>query len=78
MAVVKRLANVKTRRETGLDFVVTAINILTPFGIKQIKEQKPFFPGQEEELRKELARVQEMLDIALMAESQSPGIPARP
>ncbi len=61
---VKRLANMKTRRETGLDFVVTAIDLQTPFGVKQIKEMEPFFPGQEEALRKELERVQAMMDIA--------------
>lgn len=33
---VKRLANMKTRKETGLDFVVSAINLQTPFGVKQI------------------------------------------
>lgn len=64
MAVmVKRLANQKTRRETGLDYVVGAMNLLTPFGIKQIKDQKPFLPGQEELLRAELDRVQELADI---------------
>ena len=52
----KRLANKKTRNETGLDYV--------PFGSRLIKDQKPFFPGQEEELRAELARVQRMSEIA--------------
>ena len=60
----KRLANRKTRSETGLDYVVGALNLLTPFGTRIIKEQKPFFPGQEEELRADLERVQRMLDIA--------------
>ena len=60
----KRLANRKTRSETGLDYVVGALNLLTPFGTRIIKGQKPFFPGQEEELRAELERVQRMLDIA--------------
>ena len=64
MAAVKRLANVKSRKETGLDYVVSAVNLLTPFGIKQIKEQKPFVPGQEESLRAELDRVQVMMGIA--------------
>ena len=62
---VKRVANMKTRRETGLDFVVTAIDLQTPFGIKMIKEQEPFLPGQEEALREELQRVQRMMDIAV-------------
>jgi hypothetical protein len=61
---VKRLANLKTRRETGLDYVVSAMNLLTPFGAKQIKEQKPFFPGQEDALERELDRVAEMLETA--------------
>lgn len=67
MALIKRLANVKTRRETGFDYVVSALNVLTPFGAKQLKEQKPFFPGQEEELRKELERVGRMMDISIEA-----------
>ena len=60
----KRLANKKTRNETGLDYVVNSMNVQTPFGFRLIKEQKPFFPGQEEELRAELARVQRMSEIA--------------
>lgn len=62
--MAKRLANVKTRKETGLDYVTAAINLLTPFGTKQIKQQQPFFPGEEAALREELNRVQRMLDIA--------------
>ena len=61
----KRLANKKTRSETGLDYVVSAMNLLTPFGSKLIKEQKPYFPGQEEELRAEFERVQQVIDIAV-------------
>lgn len=61
---VKRLANVKTRRETGLDYVISAMNLLTPFGAKQIKEQKPFFPGQEGALEAELDRVGQMVETA--------------
>ena len=60
----KRLANKKTRNETGLDYVVNSMNVQTPFGSRLIKDQKPFFPGQEEELRAELARVQRMSEIA--------------
>ena len=67
---VRRLANKKTRRETGLDYVVGALNLLTPFGARLIKEQKPFFPGQEEELRAELKRVQRMVDIAAANERE--------
>lgn len=40
------------------------MNVLTPFGSKLIKDQKPFFPGEEDALRAELARVQRMSEIA--------------
>ena len=60
----RRLANKKTRNETGLDYVVGALNLLTPFGSRLIKDQKPFFPGEEEQLRAELERVQRMAEIA--------------
>ncbi len=66
----RRLANKKTRSETGLDYVTGALNLLTPFGTKVLKEQKPFFPGQEEELRAELERVQKMADIAAANERE--------
>ena len=66
----RRLANKKTRTETGLDYVVSALNLLTPFGAKLIKEQKPYFPGQEEALRAELGRVQKMADIAAANERE--------
>lgn len=59
-----RLANQKTRREIGLDYVVSAMNLLTPFGTKQVKDQKPFFPGQEEALEQELDRVAKMAETA--------------
>ena len=56
----RRLANVKTRTETGLEYVLTSLDIYTPFGQKILKELKPFFPGQEEDLRKELEKVKDM------------------
>lgn len=68
--IVKRLANKKTRRETGLDYVISSMNILTPFGSKLIKDQRPFLPGEEEVLRGELMRVQELMDIARANKSQ--------
>lgn len=64
MAVTGRLANVKTRRETGLDYVVAALEVLTPFGKSLIREQKPYFPGQEEELREELTRIETLVKLA--------------
>ena len=57
----RRLANVKTRRETGLDYVMFNLDLNTPFGKKQLKEVQPYYPGEEEELRQELDRVEKMI-----------------
>lgn len=59
----KRLANAKTRRETGLDYVVGLLNIQTPFGKKQIKGIKPFFVGEESKLKRELHRTEKLLTM---------------
>ncbi len=57
----RRLANVKTRKETGLEYVMFGLELGTPFGKKELKELKPFFPGEEDELRDELDRVEQMI-----------------
>lgn len=60
----RRLANIKTRSETGLDYVMSQINLNTPFGKDILKATKPFFPGQENELRAELDKVEDMIHFA--------------
>ena len=60
----RRLANVKTREETGLTFVMSKLDLMTPFAQKLLKETRPYFPGQEEELRQELNRVECMMRFA--------------
>ena len=59
----RRLVNVKTRSETGFDHVMTHLDLNTPFGRKLLKERKPFFPGEEEELCKALDRVENMVEF---------------
>ena len=59
----RRLANVKTRQETGLEYIMQSIDLNTPFGKKQLKEIKPFFPGEEDELKEELDKVEKMVDF---------------
>ena len=59
----RRLANVKTRRETGLDYVMFNLDLNTPFGKKQLKEIQPYYPGEETELRLELDRVERMIQF---------------
>lgn len=62
--MAKRLANVKTRSETGFDYVVSGIDLNTPFGKKLIQEKQPFFPGEEALLRRELDKIEDMLALA--------------
>lgn len=64
----RRLANVKTRRETGLDYVMFNLDLNTPFGKKQLKEVRPYYPGEEAELRRELDCVEQM--IAFVKQNQ--------
>ena len=59
----KRLANAKTRSETGFDYVMSRININTPFGKKMIKEKRPFFPGEEHMLRGEFDKLGKILEF---------------
>ena len=64
----RRLANVKTRRETGLDYVMFSLDLNTPFGKKQLKEVRPYYPGEEAELRDEMDRVEQM--VAFVKQNQ--------
>ena len=57
------LANPKTKSETGLDYVKSSIDLNTPYGNRKLKEIKPFFPGQEKELRILLDDLDRMLDF---------------
>lgn len=56
-----RLCNPKTKTETGYDYVVNALRILTPYGRKRVKAIKAYEPGKEEELRKELDRLEKTI-----------------
>lgn len=58
-----RLANVKTRSETGLDYVMQGVNVSTPYGKKLTKEIVPFMPGQENELEDEFYKVEKLLNL---------------
>ena len=63
MGANRRLANIKTRSETGLDYVMQNIDLNTPFGKKQLKEISPYFPGEEDELRAELDKLELMVEF---------------
>ncbi|WP_130862588.1 lysine 5,6-aminomutase reactivase ATPase KamC [Bacilliculturomica massiliensis] len=53
----KMLANTKSRTETGFEHVLHSINVITPFGVKRVKGIRPFYPGQERELREEFEKM---------------------
>ncbi|QAT43822.1 lysine 5,6-aminomutase reactivase ATPase KamC [Aminipila luticellarii] len=55
-----RLANVKTRKETGLSYVMQSIYTATPFGTKIMKELEPYMPGQEEALEREFSKMEQI------------------
>jgi len=61
--ILVRLSNVKTRSETGLDYVLNNINIITPFGRKIVKDITPFFPGAEKSLRYELDKLEQIVAL---------------
>ena len=63
MGANRRLANIKTRSETGLDYVMQNIDLNTPFGKKQLKAISPYFPGEEEELKAELDKLELMVEF---------------
>lgn len=58
-----RLANIKTRSELGLDFVLRSINVQTPYGIKRVKGIVPFMPGEEEQLIHEYEKIRTFLGL---------------
>ena len=60
----RRLANVKTRHETGLDYITQKLEIETPFGRNELSEMKPYFPGDEDLLREELDRLGSVAEYA--------------
>ena len=59
----RRLANIKTRKETGLDYILQNLELGTPFGRKELSNIAPYFPGEEEELRKELDHIEDMMEF---------------
>ena len=57
------LATEKVKRETGLSHVFASLNILTPYGQKQLRGMRPFMPGEEARLEEEFERIREIGEI---------------
>lgn len=60
---IRVLANPKTKLETGLDYVKSKINLNTPYGKKKLKDIKPFFPGEEDELIEVFEDLENMISL---------------
>lgn len=58
-----KLSNEKTKVELGLRYVIGRIDVLTPFGKNTVKKLKPFFPGSEGRLVKELDKLETLYNI---------------
>ncbi|MGL4484956.1 MAG: MutS-related protein, partial [Anaerovoracaceae bacterium] len=58
-----QITNAKTKEESGLDYVISALTLYTPFGEALKKNAKIFLPGEEELLRGELNKVQTVLEL---------------
>jgi DNA mismatch repair protein MutS2 len=58
-----RLSNPKTKVETGFDYVVHSINVITPFGKKVVKELTPYAPGEEDQLISALNQLEQTMDF---------------
>jgi len=58
-----RLANTKSKNETGLDFVLRNINVQTSFGTRCMKKMIPFAPGQELALRHEYEKINQFIKV---------------
>jgi len=58
-----RLCNSKTKTETGFEYVVNSLYIRTPYGKKRAKAISAFEPGREEDLRKELWRLEKTVEL---------------
>ena len=59
----RELASEKTKMETGLEHVFASLNILTPYGRKKLRSYLPFMPGQEEDLRREFKKIEDLQAI---------------
>lgn len=60
----RRLANVKTKKESGLNYCLGKLSLGTPFGKKVLQDLKPFYPGEEVALEEELGRVETLMSFA--------------
>jgi len=67
-------ANAKTKYETGFDYVVNCMNIITPFGRKALNQMLPFLPGQENLLREEYQRLGFILEFVKNAPKKTDAI----
>lgn len=54
-----RLCNPKTKTETGFEYVMHGINVITPYGKREAKELAPYAPGEEVRLAEVLNQLEQ-------------------
>lgn len=59
----RTLSNKKTKSETGFDFTIEKLEVLTPLGTLFKKKAEPFFPGEEELLEAELNKIEALIRL---------------
>ena len=60
---INQFVDVRTASDTGFSFVTEKLDISTPLGVKELKGQLPFLPGDEEALKEELNRLENILGL---------------
>lgn len=57
----QKLASENTMDVADLTYVIDSLDIQTPFGKTELKNKPPFLPGQEEQLREELDKIEKLV-----------------
>lgn len=63
MTEKRRFCNSKTLSETGMDYVTGSLDVHSPYGKAVLKSFRPFLPGEESDLDKELDVLEEMISF---------------
>ncbi len=61
--MARRFSNVRSRSQVDFEYIVNCIELITPFGKEALRNMKPFFPGQEESLKREFQLIEEMIQF---------------
>ncbi len=60
---VRRFSNTRSKSQVDFEYVLNSIELITPFGKEALKQSKVFFPGQEDDLKRELDIVENIMNF---------------